>query len=63
MTLLLGRGKVNDLPIPSRGFQTGEPNGFVADGVYVCGALDACKYCIGCNNSFRIKYSFIVVVD
>ena len=42
--LLLGRGKVNDSPIPSRGFQIGEPSGLAAAGVYDCGVLDACEY-------------------
>lgn len=32
--LLLGRGKVNDSPTPSRGFQMGDPNGLAAAGAY-----------------------------
>ena len=31
--LLLGRGKVNDSPTPSRGFQIGDPSGLAAAGV------------------------------
>lgn len=39
--LLLGRGKVNDSPTPSRGFQMGDPNGLAAAGAYDWGVLDA----------------------
>lgn len=31
--LLLGRGRVKDSPIPSRGFQIGDPSGLAAAGV------------------------------